>query len=387
MKNVNLCSRERRGDSSAFTLVELLVVIAIIGILIALLLPAVQAAREAARRMQCSNNLKQFGVAVHNFHDANKRFPASSFDPMFVSRNVARGSYMVLLLPYMEQTAVYDNMMVPYKSTGTGDETIQTVYTRVSGRVRISTFACPSDGNWSLWNDSLSTFTSYRGSRGDLAGSDSSQGDTGAVNPGAGNQFPMRRSWLQAGAYKGGFERVSDGTSNTIMFGEGIIANGDTTPGGSYREKIADGIASHYNQVPDLCLAVKGPNGNFASATQAVLGDANHNLGRRAWSTYSQETHFHTLLPPNSPSCHSGWIYTWVSASSNHTGGVNVCLIDASTHFITDTINTQNLHRRVTSQSNPDNPPSTPYDGDGTFSYGLWGSLGSINGKETASIP
>ena len=89
------------GKMSAFTLVELLVVIAIIGILIALLLPAVQAAREAARRMQCTNNLKQLGLAVHNFHDARKALP-----PAVIHRG--RASLFVLLWPYMEQQANFD---------------------------------------------------------------------------------------------------------------------------------------------------------------------------------------------------------------------------------------------------------------------------------------
>lgn len=99
----------------AFTLVELLVVIAIIGVLIALLLPAVQAAREAARRMQCSNNLKQLGIAVHNFHDARKALP-----PCSVGYNGA--SIFVLLYPYIEQQALHDyiaNRPVPSGSAYT----------------------------------------------------------------------------------------------------------------------------------------------------------------------------------------------------------------------------------------------------------------------------
>src|SRR5882724_8334995 len=95
-------SHVRRG--SAFTLVELLVVIAIIGILVALLLPAIQAAREAARRTQCQNNLKQIGVAIQNHHDTRKVFPMgrNRIDQFAVS-------WAFFLLPYMEETAVYNS--------------------------------------------------------------------------------------------------------------------------------------------------------------------------------------------------------------------------------------------------------------------------------------
>ena len=97
---------KRRG----FTLVELLVVIAIIGILVGLLLPAVQAAREAARRMSCSNNLKQFGLAMLNYESAHKSFPYGSFPHQAPGwgNTYSQGSQMVKLLPFMEQTALYN---------------------------------------------------------------------------------------------------------------------------------------------------------------------------------------------------------------------------------------------------------------------------------------
>ncbi|MDR1268799.1 MAG: DUF1559 domain-containing protein, partial [Planctomycetaceae bacterium] len=217
-----------------FTLVELLVVIAIIGVLIALLLPAVQAAREAARRMQCSNQIKQLSLAVHNFHDANNRFPASSFDPIYVSKNIGRASALALLLPFAEQSTLYSNLVF-----SAGD-----LYNKAEARVRIGTLLCPSDSNINLWDSTMCSHTSYRGSRGDLAGYDALQTAVGTsgrmhdVNPET--QFPMSRSWLQAGRFLGGFERVTDGTSNSVMFSEGIIGDGQGgNIGGNYKMRIA----------------------------------------------------------------------------------------------------------------------------------------------------
>jgi len=105
------------GSKLGFTLVELLVVIAIIGILIALLLPAVQAAREAARRMQCTNNLKQIALALHNYHDARRSFPAVAGDGGVNNAIPVWVSIFVRLLPYIEQTAraeLFDSATVGY---------------------------------------------------------------------------------------------------------------------------------------------------------------------------------------------------------------------------------------------------------------------------------
>src|SRR6266404_808405 len=98
-----LLRRSRRHCLSAFTLVELLVVIAIIGVLVALLLPAVQAAREAARRSSCQNNLRQIGVAFHNFHDVNNAFP-----PLRLAGGDGWATCFVMIMPYVEQQSLYD---------------------------------------------------------------------------------------------------------------------------------------------------------------------------------------------------------------------------------------------------------------------------------------
>jgi prepilin-type N-terminal cleavage/methylation domain-containing protein len=132
------CFVQNRGLAKAevrrgFTLVELLVVIAIIGILIALLLPAVQAAREAARRMQCSNNLKQIGLGLHNYHDTFGTFPPGASQDQYLG-------YATRLLPFMEQKPLYDRVDF--------ENVYSTPNNYAVGAVRVDAFLCPSSSEF-----------------------------------------------------------------------------------------------------------------------------------------------------------------------------------------------------------------------------------------------
>jgi len=130
----------------AFTLIELLVVIAIIGVLVALLLPAVQAAREAARRGRCTGNLRQIGIALHGYHDSARTFPAGGWIPLFnqpLTGNMNVG-WSAVVLPYLEQRAIFDglNLSAPYDDPANSTATY----------VVLDVYLCPSEPRATLWN-------------------------------------------------------------------------------------------------------------------------------------------------------------------------------------------------------------------------------------------
>jgi prepilin-type N-terminal cleavage/methylation domain-containing protein len=221
----------------AFTLVELLVVIAIIGILIALLLPAVQAAREAARRSQCSNNLKQLGLALHNYHDTYKIFPpgglwayGNPWGTTWPGPNPERGSTLVHLLPFVEQSALYDGIdftsaTAIHKQLVNGKEVEDYI---------IPGYVCPSDNNVGLFSGRA--IHNYTGTEGPKA-----KGSSGPAGCNVCPDGPVYGAMLAAcvpalpnapsGQERGPFLRISnpwcprmaditDGLSNSIFMGE-----------------------------------------------------------------------------------------------------------------------------------------------------------------------
>lgn len=360
--------------SKGFTLVELLVVIAIIGVLIALLLPAVQAAREAARRMQCSNQLKQIGLAVHNYHDAYNSMPAGQ--SILVGKNGTAAktcryySTLLMISPYLEQQAVYDQATAGMKNatdTYAGDDPS-------SGgpwSAKITALLCPSDGNTKLGDGR----TSYAVCVGDWADRNVSN----TPSSGAGKHPNDRGAFALANQWKG-FEGLADGTSNTIIFGERVVGKGSgrDVKGGTVTDTSAvsntgnDDTATVTAVFPNKCKPTTTDKKTY-SGTATV----STNLGHR-WADGRIQCSFSTLLQPNSPSCTSGDAYgtrAMNATTSSHSGGVNITLGDGSVKFVSDTVNAGSITDTTTLNT----------DG-GKSNFGVWGAMGSIGGGESEAL-
>ena len=364
------------NNRHAFTLVELLVVIAIIGILIALLLPAVQAAREAARRMQCTNRLKQLGLAVHNFHDGQKRLPGHGTGP-----NQNRTAF-VRLLPYFEEIARYNEIIALDDDKVTDSNNPYSDNACWKGL--ISSLLCPSDvGSQSPYAIAGQTTGSFASTNYVFSEADFiliSYGKPGNDR----SPFGMKISpeWgADWGAESGKtFAAVVDGLSNTIFLSERCAKPGN---GGGVYNKLKGGIADIDVLIssPMECFASKGTSGEYANRVTAYDGSGS------LFGYYKlHNAMFHTIIPPNGSSCSAavaggdvhpaGSFASLLAPTSYHTGGVNVCMGDGSVHFVSDTIEYGDLSQM------PDEPVR-----ENQSPFGVWGALGSMNGAESKNLP
>ena len=372
--------------NKAFTLVELLVVIAIIGILIALLLPAVQAAREAARRMECTNKLKQLALAQHNHHDAFGYIPSShlprsmgSFTPYLPgwSKENARQferkyySWMVPTLPFVEQTAIYTTITEKYlgaiiQSYGATPTGVNEVFRRP-----VSAFWCPSDPIAPTTN-ATACHTNYRCCLGDIySGDNQNDHPRAAYRRGDANEMPLTS--------------IIDGTSNTVMIGEAVICMFDqNTYKGKQRVRNGMAVTTFGSAVSvSKCIAgaAKETDDPTLYKTEMTTSDAYRYPGM--FYGMSVTSQFFTIMPPNGTHCTtSGGAYnTSASASSYHSGGANVAMCDGSVRFVSDTIDC----------GDPNINPSTQTGGTchkfvGESFRGIWGAMGSACGGEAYSL-
>jgi prepilin-type N-terminal cleavage/methylation domain-containing protein/prepilin-type processing-associated H-X9-DG protein len=292
-----------RRTRSAFTLVELLVVIAIIGVLVALLLPAVQAAREAARRSQCANNLKQLGLALHNFESAYQTLPPGEYG------SVNYLSTHVFLLPYTEQGALYEKLDLtrgPY-------DVVNVPYTG-----HLTVMVCPSDPRpdrtqimgWTNYHVNCGTWVAATGAWDGLFGA--SEDKWGA------KKLPPIT-----------FGQITDGLSNTAAFAEVVMGHGD-----------ASGPKTRFD-----VYAASAPTSSLVDARNALMSVDWKTLdlipftpGYWRWRGYPWSegspwrTWYNHLLPPNRPGFVPGGAFEHIvsPASSYHPGMAHAVMADGS---------------------------------------------------------
>ena len=352
--------------SSGFTLVELLVVIAIIGILIALLLPAVQAAREAARRSQCTNNLKQLALAIHNYADTYKAFPPKKMGTggsggvhRLGLECVATAPAGCVCSPSTSSKRIYDQWSSPQSSFPAfgpcpwGPGVNYTTYDYL-----VATLLCPSDGNAANKGATDYGRNNYMFSCGD------------SIHSNQNNQSSNPRGMFNNISGVINFASVTDGTSNTIMLSEHLVSVSSTVVGQGSVYSLGTGTIVNS---PGSCYAQINPNDHKVYNT----GLSTANWAGRRWA-HGAMSHigFNTVLPPNGPSCaennNDNTTYGMVHPpTSNHPGGVNAAMGDASVRFISETIDTGSIYSPATTQ--------------GESMYGVWGALGTKDGGETVS--
>jgi prepilin-type N-terminal cleavage/methylation domain-containing protein/prepilin-type processing-associated H-X9-DG protein len=300
-----------------FTLIELLIVITIIGILISLLLPAVQAAREAARRLQCQNNLKQVGLALRSFESQNDAFPAGTMSKMRFSYEYTEVSgpgyewpcFLHFLLPYLEQQGYYDALRGPYfdiqNPWGAPDD-----WPLAARNVSLSVLLCPSDalgGNFAT-NPNWASFPMLKGN---YLGIFSGLNDSDGFNAGNQRQLAVFRYFRGTPIAK-----ITDGTSNTMAVAEylkGVDSN--DVRGWFYTNRA--GSKTLYVTLGPNSAAPDNINGYFCPGGGS----------------------------PNDPSanlpCTSAGNDDYASPRSRHPGGVNTVFCDGSVHFIQNSIDMQ----------------------------------------------
>ena len=316
---------KRRG----FTLIELLVVIAIIGVLIALLLPAVQAAREAARRSQCVNNLKQIGLGIHNYESAINGLP---WGHGYLGWNDWAAA--PLLLPYLEQSPVYNAINFANTGNAAAPGAAQNLTIQI---MTLNILLCPSDTDRIIQSPKYG-HSNYCGNAGNCPNCFFAVNELGASN---GVFFSVAN-----GSPTVAFRDITDGLSNTAFFSEkvkGMTLAGNTNTNNYDPLKPTSSVV----QVNDAGTGKDlTPNPYYTSCkaaapTQsATLAGGGIAFGQYWWDGHPECGMYNHVMPPNTWSCDDGNVNAQgaTTASSRHSGGVNVLLGDGSVRFLKDSI-------------------------------------------------
>lgn len=337
----------RRRGKLGFTLVELLVVIAIIGILVALLLPAVQAAREAARRMSCSNNLKQLGLALHNYHDTHKTFPTEGIWADRSGVNPRSYSWITLVLPFIEQSNLHSsiNFSLPIlpQTLGTGELVISQ---------KLPTLQCPSDDPWPEPPYGF-TVTSYGANAGWEDYAYNGDQNAGLMNLARTTNFSM----------------IKDGTSNTIALGEVSTSGFVLKPGMNEWQGGGGQPRRGSDRVVRAALVAINVANVYAVHPWTLSANRNQPLPKAnggpadLWDVWQQPNVFKPTYR-----FRTAMNAEWPGPASLHPGGAQFTLCDGSVRFISSTIQSSNLDVKTANNNN------------------LWAAIHTINGDKNHEV-
>lgn len=339
---------DHKNARLAFTLVELLVVIAIIGILIGMLLPAVQAVREASRRTACANNVRQIALAAHSYESTFQEFPSNQIGP---GEQAANGEYkagyyswLVPLLPYVEQSNLHQSFALDQNNGDGNDYKVSDTHPNADAvSTLVPLFLCPSDqpneDNEIILgsaNPASGSYVSNAGWPSYATGYNGERKTPGKFN----GVMPLEHPSAEIDWHVShiGIESVTDGTSNTALISERLIQPGNS----------GDAIDEGDTRLRSLCILVRFETlaaiNEQLSSTHAHIFESAH-IGR-SWSSGSPlvaPTYMH-VQPPNGLIGH----YTdgssvdegdmMISPSSRHSGGVNVALVDGSVQFVSEEV-------------------------------------------------
>jgi prepilin-type N-terminal cleavage/methylation domain-containing protein len=302
-KVANQCTERSFRQRLAFTLVEVLVVIAIVGILVALLLPAIQAAREAARRSQCLNNLKQWGLAMHMYHDSKKGLPIGSRGPGVVKSTAPRQSFVMHLWPYIEETALASSNPID----GNFYDPPATIGNTMNGLCgqQVAIYYCPSDVGIGMDQ----TIGYYQRRRGNYV---VNWGNSlyGQVVESIGKAPFSHIEGDRSNPRRTDLAEIIDGTSHTLLMSECL------------RAWEADDI--------DWRGDIHNDDGEFRFHTRLTPNTTAPDVFESGW--------FRATGDPRMPAVAGARSAQVTAARSRHPGGVNAVLCDASVRFVSDSV-------------------------------------------------